>query len=120
MFCDSSPPVEIVPYHAMTFVNTGEAGTFAFTLAGYRDLPDLTLRDAFMVVYAGTSIPADVRMCLAANDDYFLGHGSSIHRLPVAAGASVTVIATAFELYLGAGPGYGYGTWSLSVYRNNH
>jgi hypothetical protein len=115
--CDSETPTETVLFETFTFCNSGAMGSYDIALDGADSSATLTLDDPFLVVYSGATIPADVRACLAANDDWdiFTSLDSRVESVPVGAGASITVVATSFDL--DAAAGYGVGTYELTITR---
>lgn len=107
-------------YYVDTFVlcETGAAaGSYRIRLDSSEIDPSLTLYDPYLVVYAGTSIPADATMCVALNDDEAAGttYASEIPTLSVAPGSAITIAATSFD-YIGP-DGYELGTYRVVITR---
>ena len=85
-----------------------------FTVDGEESDASLTLYDPYLVVYDGTSIPADPLQCLVINDDEAATVSSQIDSVSIAAGASITIAATSYD---DSTSGWGEGTFSLTLTR---
>lgn len=87
-----------VPYD--TFVlcnNSGGTLVLDFAMDGAAE-GAYTHTDPYLVLYSGTMIPADPLQCLDGDDDgSAAGNGSLATGVTIAAGASVTVVATGFD-----------------------
>jgi hypothetical protein len=86
-----------VAHHRVVLCNLGaQARAYELALDGVTEAPGLTLADPVLVIYAGAELPADVRACLAADDDGSpAGSGALVANLTVPAGGTIALIATA-------------------------
>lgn len=107
--CPASISGAMTAYASYVYCNTGaSARTFEVAMDGTDENAALTLSDPLLVIYDGATIPADVTMCLAADDDGSAAGLGSLTSLSVAPGQRITIVASCYS-------DGDVGTWQLRI-----